>query len=1235
MSLVKRLLVFSLVITTVLWSFGGLTVKAEGSYGAGSLLAKEGVEGAAVYYIGSDGAKYVFPDSKTYFTWYTDFSDVVRVPVTELDMYDNGGAVTYRPGTYLVTHEDTANVYAVGAGGVYHLIPSEAEAIDMYGEDWGAMIMDVIPGYFSTSYTEGADLSTTYPTGTLLTDGTDTYYVDGATKRIFADADAFEANNLDWDDVLTVDDLSGYTDGESVTGEETGIAGFMPSEDDGEVVIVDGDLTVTLYNSPEATSLPTGSPNEFLGLKLSAGGSAVSVESITITSYGLGTSTEIDDVTIYNNGVKVGSSNNINSDREATFNFSTPIDVAAGGSVVLMVKATLVGASASETYALGIAEAADVVTGGSVGGSYPLQGNLMEAVSASIGTVTIGSITDDTSTVNFGEDNVLLGDFSVTAGSEEPLLWETARFRNGGTNNSDVVANLRIEVDGDVVDEGVSLDGKYVNFDMGNLLVEKSNSVAVEIYGDIGVASVGNTVDLYIDNAADFIFMGQTYGYGVQISSIASYDAAGEGITATLAAADFTIDMDKSATPSKDVKGGDENVVLATISLTSNGENATVNDITDTSGSDGDFYIQGTGLTITEADNFELRDVDSGVLYDITETVSTTLAGWTLAMADEISLTAGVTKTFELRVDLAGANDSTPIDDGDTLKVYLEDGAMNITGDESDATITDITPSSVSGATATVRDGSLNVTTIALTNKSVVGGAGIVDPIIIYKAGLEVGDSSDLTLTAYRVDVDGTYFAAFTDDNVAQLDLYVVEDGVERLLKSTSNKITNDSLATAYINFTSLNSTNRVLTAGKDVEVIVKAVFASSLPTTGQFALEAVDTASYIVAKDSDNTDITETLANALTDSRLMTLASTGTLKAELKVTDTMANDDHYILAGSETAHGRYLAELVFTTANEAIELTDIALEEYEDSTGADVKVVKLYDEDGTVVAYKSPTAAGHVHFEEADFLSDANVLAADESTSFFVGVLTKSINADGDAEGTATFDHGIRYSFATTTGLAAFVDLSTDESVKAKGVDSGEDITIVENPSGTVGTGEYAWADTKTKTASTTGSILTVITNDMDNGTLAGGNNKIVGQYKFLFDNGSNRTSENQELKAQLRELIVNIATSSGVLASNVQVYIEGDSSNMTDAVQPDSNNEATADLTTLDTDTNLVDGEVVLIVIADLSVTGSDQYIQTELADLTTDFTYNGNDNDGTTYWVNARLDGVSQVTGGTLSN
>ena len=1247
MSLIKRLFVFSLVLTTVLWSFGGLKVNAAGSYGAGSLLALEGQSGAAVYYIGSDGMKYVFPDQKTYSTWYKNFNDVVRVSVSELDMYPDGGAVTYRAGTKLVTHMNTAKIYAVSPGGILHWIPTAAVAEALYGPTWYTMVEDAIPGYFSSSYTSGSDLSDMYPSGTLLQMGEDMYYVDGTDVRPFADADAFEANGFDYANLIEVSDVSAYGTGESITGEEVALSGFMAAESDGPVV-VDGNLTVSLYQTPEAMNMPELSSNNFLGLKLSAGSSAISVESLTLTSYGLGSSTNLDDVTIYNNGVKVGTSKNVNSDRKAVFNFSTPIEVAANSSVMLTVKATIAtAANTSDTYGLGIASASDVVTGGSVGGSFPVQGNLMTDVASNIGTVTLSGVTTDTPSVNFGEDNVLLAQFTLTAGSEEPLLWETARFRNGGTNNSDVLSNLRIEVDGYVIADGASLNDKYVSFNMGSLLIDKSKAITVEVYGDIGVASVGNTVDLYIDNASDFVFMGQTYGYGVQITSITSLDAAGDGITATLAAGDFTIDMDKSATPAKDVKAGTDDVVLATISFTSNGENATINDISNTGSSaiaaidNGDFYISGTGLTTGEATNFELRDVSTGLLYDITETVSTTLgaaydeAGWTLAMTDEIALTAGVTKTFQLRADISGATDTYPADDGDTFKVYLESSAINVTGDDSDAAITDITPSSVSGATMTVRDGSLKVTTVALTNKSVVGGAGSTDPVIIYKAGLEVGDSSDLTLTSYRVDADGTYYAAFKDDNIARLDLYVVENGTERLLKSLSNNIVNDGLATGYINFTSLDSTNRVLKAGVDVEVVIKAVFSSTFPATGTFALEAAGTATDIAVKDSDNTNVVETYANAGTDSRLMTLASTGTLKAELLTTDTKANDDMYILASTESTNTRYLAELKFTTANEAIRLDDIALEEYGNSTGADVKVVKLYDKNGTVVAYKSPSAAGHVHFQAADFTSGKNVLSADQSTSFFVGVLTKTINADGDPEGTATFDHGIYYSFASSTGLAAFSDLSTDEAVKATGVDSGTAITIIEDTDGTVAAGEYSLGSVHSKTASTTGSILTVITNDMSNGTLAGGNNKIIGKYKFVFDNGSNRTTENQELKAQLRTLILNIATSSGVLATNVQAYIEGDSSNKTTAVQPDGSNDATISFLTLATDTNLVDGTVTIIVTANLSVTGANQYIQTEIADLTTDFTYNGNDNDGTTYWSNARLDGISQVTGGTLSN
>ena len=227
---------FSLVITTVLWSFGGLTVKAEGSYGAGSLLAKEGVEGTAVYYIGSDDQKYIFPDGKTYSTWYADFNDVVRVSVDELDMYDNGGTVTYRAGTKLVTHSDTNKIYAIGTGGVAHWIPTAEVAEALYGANWGSMVMDVIPGFFS-SYADGADLSDTYPNGTLLQLGEDMYYVVDGDVRTFADSDAFDANNFDYDNLIEVADVDAYGTGESVTGEETGLSGFMPAEDDGDDVV--------------------------------------------------------------------------------------------------------------------------------------------------------------------------------------------------------------------------------------------------------------------------------------------------------------------------------------------------------------------------------------------------------------------------------------------------------------------------------------------------------------------------------------------------------------------------------------------------------------------------------------------------------------------------------------------------------------------------------------------------------------------------------------------------------------------------------------------------------------------------------------------------------------------------------------------------------------------------------------------------------------------------------------
>src|SRR5690349_3043752 len=53
---------------------------------------------SAVYYIGADGLRYVFPNQKTYDTWYSNFNTVKFISDADLAKIQIGGNVTYKPG---------------------------------------------------------------------------------------------------------------------------------------------------------------------------------------------------------------------------------------------------------------------------------------------------------------------------------------------------------------------------------------------------------------------------------------------------------------------------------------------------------------------------------------------------------------------------------------------------------------------------------------------------------------------------------------------------------------------------------------------------------------------------------------------------------------------------------------------------------------------------------------------------------------------------------------------------------------------------------------------------------------------------------------------------------------------------------------------------------------------------------------------------------------------------------
>ena len=118
----------------------------------GSLI--KGKSFSSVYFVGDDLRRYVFPNEKTFKTWYSNFSGVVTITDKELASFPLGKNITYRPGIKLVKIESDPKVYVVENGGLLRWITTEALAKELYGDLWNKEVDD-IPVTFFTDYTIG------------------------------------------------------------------------------------------------------------------------------------------------------------------------------------------------------------------------------------------------------------------------------------------------------------------------------------------------------------------------------------------------------------------------------------------------------------------------------------------------------------------------------------------------------------------------------------------------------------------------------------------------------------------------------------------------------------------------------------------------------------------------------------------------------------------------------------------------------------------------------------------------------------------------------------------------------------------------------------------------------------------------------------------------------------------------------------------------------------------------
>lgn len=130
--------------------------------------------GPAVYWYSSNGTRYVFPNEKTFLSWfpYHQFERVLVIPDQAVAAIQIGGNVTYRPGSRLLKLTTDPKVYAIDTQGTLRWIETEAVAASLYGANW-QMYVDDVPNAFFVNYTTGPSIrraSDFRPTNVLTPD---------------------------------------------------------------------------------------------------------------------------------------------------------------------------------------------------------------------------------------------------------------------------------------------------------------------------------------------------------------------------------------------------------------------------------------------------------------------------------------------------------------------------------------------------------------------------------------------------------------------------------------------------------------------------------------------------------------------------------------------------------------------------------------------------------------------------------------------------------------------------------------------------------------------------------------------------------------------------------------------------------------------------------------------------------------------------------------------------------
>ncbi len=485
----KKVFAFTVVLTTIVWSIGigALALPLAANAATSGDLIKG--TGTAVYYYGSDAKRYVFPYQAAYTSWYTGFGTVQTMTDADLVAIPFGGNVTVHPGKLLqVVSMDTPwavmdpKVYAVSKGGVLHWVKTAALATSIWGAAWEGQIV-AVPESLLTNYTIGTEINNAsdYSLATQLA-------------------------------VATINEDKGLTG-----------AG--------------GGVTISLASdTPMSASIPNNAANvHFTYLNLTAGPAGATVTGLKVTRSGLGADANIAAVKLFVDGIQRGTSQSLGSLHQATFSLSSnPIVIAAGATQKVVIAADIVVLPVTfDQHILGIANSADVTTTAVVGGTFPVNGNVMSLVNTNIGTATVtAGPLNPTHGGNVDADAVgyRFSQVKITAGAVEPVVLDQLTVLKNGTAANTDIKNIVLynDTSGAVLGTATTLDGNgRVVFSNLNIQIAKGGNVLLSVKADVAGGS-GRDLGFDVHDGTAFTMMikGATYNFGITPAGLNNFCVA-------------------------------------------------------------------------------------------------------------------------------------------------------------------------------------------------------------------------------------------------------------------------------------------------------------------------------------------------------------------------------------------------------------------------------------------------------------------------------------------------------------------------------------------------------------------------------------------------------------------------------------------------------------------------------------------------------------------------------------